>query len=172
KYNFLSWLIREIEITSGGNDFDIADKITITFQKPQKTGEITQPQWVAQPEIEYPVPGEPIIGPDEKKRLSQIIEEINARYNKSLITGVAIKAALQVKDILMKDERLAASAKTNSFADFQFTYNDRVNDALVDGYDQNEEFYSLLLNNDELKKTVMHVFIEDVYKSLKGTNTQ
>jgi type I restriction enzyme R subunit len=82
---------------------------------------------------------------------------------------VAIKAALQVKDILMKDERLKASAKTNTFTDFHFTYNDRVDDALIDGYDQNEEFYSLLLNNDELKKTVMHVFIEDVYKSLRET---
>jgi type I restriction enzyme R subunit len=84
---------------------------------------------------------------------------------------VAIKAALQVKDLLMKDERLKASAQTNTLKDFHFTYDDRVNDALVDGYDQNEEFYSLLLNNDELKKTVMHVFIEDVYKGLKGTTT-
>jgi hypothetical protein len=33
-------------------------------------------------------------------------------------------------------------------------------DALVDGYDQNEEFYFPLLNNDELKKTVMHIFPE------------
>jgi type I restriction enzyme R subunit len=172
KYNVLSCLIKEIEITSGGNDFDIADKITVTFQKPRKTGELTQPEQVAEPEIEYPVPGEVIIGPDEKKRLSKIIEEINAKYNKSLITDVAIKAALQVKDILMKDEQLKASAKTNTLKDFHFTYNDSFYDALVDGYDQNEEFYSLLLNNDELKKMVMYVFIEDVYKSLKETNTQ
>ncbi|MDR2768673.1 MAG: hypothetical protein LBB82_10160, partial [Treponema sp.] len=166
KYNFLSYLIKEIEITSGGNDFDIADKITVTFQTPRKTGEVTDPQWTAQPEIEYPVPGEVTIGPDERKRLSQIIEEINAKYNKSLIADVAIRAALQVKDILMQDERLKASAQTNSFKDFHFTYDDRVDDALVDGYDQNEEFYSLLLNNDELKKTVTHVFIEDVYRNL------
>jgi type I restriction enzyme R subunit len=168
KYNFLSYVIKEIEIRSGGNDFDIADKITVTFQKPQKTLEVTNPKWVAEPEIEYPVPGEVIIGPDERKRLSKIIEEINARYNKSLITDVAIKAALQVKDILMKDERLKASARTNTLKDFHFTYDDSVDDALVDGYDQNEDFYSLLLNNDELKKKVMHIFIEDVYNSLKA----
>jgi type I restriction enzyme R subunit len=70
----------------------------------------------------------------------------------------------------MKDERLRASAKTNTLNDFHFTYNDSVDDALVDGYDQNEEFYSLLLNNDELKKQVMHVFIEDVYTLLKEKN--
>ncbi|MDR1278457.1 MAG: hypothetical protein LBK02_06875, partial [Treponema sp.] len=103
----------------------------------------------------------------EHKRLSQIIEEINAKYNRNLMTDVAIKTALQVKDILLKDERLKASARTNTLKDFHFTYDDSVNAALVDGYDQNEDFYSLLLNNDELKKTVMHVFIEDVYNSLK-----
>jgi type I restriction enzyme R subunit len=168
KYNFLSYLIKEIEIGSGGNDFDVADKITVTFQKPQKTGEVIKPKWVAEPEIEYPVPGEVIIGPDERKRLSQIIEEINAKYNKTLMVDVGIKAALQVKDILMKDDRLKASARTNTLKDFHFTYDDSVDDALVDGYDQNEDFYSLLLNNDELKKTVMHVFIEDVYNSLKA----
>ncbi|MDR1099981.1 MAG: hypothetical protein LBL28_05805, partial [Treponema sp.] len=167
KYNFLSYLIKEIEIRSGGNDFDIADKITVTFQKPQKTGEVTKSEVVAEPEIEYPVPGVVIVGPDEHKRLSQIIEEINAKYNKTLMDDVAIKAALQVKDILMKDERLKASAKTNTFKDFHFTYDDSVDDALVDGYDQNKEFYSLLLNNDELKKRVMHIFIEDVYNSFK-----
>jgi type I restriction enzyme R subunit len=172
KYNFLSYLVKEIEITSGGNDFDIADKITITFQKPQKNGEIAMPKWVAEPEIEYLVPGEVIIGPDERKRLSKIIEEINARYNKNLLTDVAIKAALQVKDILLKDERLKASARINTLKDFHFTYDDSVDDALVDGYDQNEDFYSLLLNDNELKKMVMHVFIEDVYKSLKGRDAQ
>jgi type I restriction enzyme R subunit len=122
---------------------------------------------VAEPEIEYPVPGEVIIGLDERKKLSQIIEEINAKYNKTLIVDVAIKAALQVKDILMRDEKLKASARTNTLKDFHFTYDDSVDGALVDGYDQNEDFYYLLLNNDELKKQVMHIFIEDVYHSLK-----
>jgi type I restriction enzyme R subunit len=168
KYNFLSYLIKEIEITSGGNDFDIADKITVKFQKPKKTGEITDPKWVAQPEIEYPVPGEIFIGPDERKRLSKIIEEINAIYNKHFDTDVVTKTTLQVKDILLKDEKLKASAKTNTFDDFQFSYNDSVNDALLNGYEQSDDFYALLLNNDELKKKVMHVFIEDVYKSLSS----
>jgi type I restriction enzyme R subunit len=171
KYNFLSYLIKEIEITSGGNDFDIADKITVSFQKPKVSSEVTKSEWTAAPEIEYPVPGEVVIGPDERKKLSKIIEEINAAFGKHLNTDVATKSALQVRDILMKDEKLEASAKTNTFNDFHFTYDDSVNNALVDGYEQNEDFYSLLLNNDELKKRVMHIFIEDVYKSFnQGIN--
>ncbi|MDR2602058.1 MAG: hypothetical protein LBC53_06370, partial [Spirochaetaceae bacterium] len=168
KYNFLSYLIKEIEITSGGNDFDVAGKITVAFQKPQKTSEAAKPKLAAEPEIEYPAPGEAVIGPDERKRLSKIIEEINAVYDKHFDTDVVARAALQVRDILLKDERLKASARTNTLKDFHFTYDDSVDDALVDGYDQNEDFYSLLLNNDELKKTVTRVFIEDVYNSLNA----
>ena len=78
---------------------------------------------------------------------------------------------MQVKDILLNDERLKASARTNTLGDFHFTYDDSVDDALVNGYDQNEDFYSLLLNNDGLKKTVTRVFIEDVYNSLLRQNT-
>jgi type I restriction enzyme R subunit len=160
-------LIKEIEITSGGNDFDVADKITVTFQHPKMSAEITESGMAAKPEIEYPAHGEVFIGPDERKRLSQIIEEINAAYDKHYDTDFASKSALQVRDLLLKDEKLKASAKTNTFKDFHFSYDDSVKDALIGGYEQNEDFYSLLLNNEELKKQVMHVFMEDVYKSLK-----
>jgi type I restriction enzyme R subunit len=152
---------REVKKDSG------TGKKKINFLKPEKSGEVTKPEWAADPEIEYPVPGGAFTGPDERKLLSKIIEELNALYNKHLNTDFITQSALQIKDILMKDERLKASAKTNTFTDFHFTYNDSVDDALVDGYDQNEEFYSLLLNNDEIKKRVMYVFIEGIYKSLR-----
>jgi type I restriction enzyme R subunit len=168
KYNFLSYLIKEIEVTSGGNDFDVADKITVTFQKPKITKEVTESSLTADPKIEYPIPGQVVIGPDERKKLSQIIEEINLAYDRHFNTDVAAKSALQVRDLLLKDDKLKASAKTNSFKDFHFSYEDSVRSALLDGYEQNEEFYSLLLNNDETKKKVMDVFIEDVYRTLKG----
>jgi len=167
KYNFLSYLIKEIEITSGGNDFDVADKITVTFHKPEKKELKTTGEIVAEPEIEYPVPDEIIIGEDERKKLSKIIEEINARYGKEYDTNVATKSALQVRDLLLKDEKLKTSAKTNTSKDFHFTYDDSIKDALVKGYDQNQDFFSLLLDNEKLRKDLMHVFIDDVYRKLK-----
>jgi type I restriction enzyme R subunit len=167
KYNFLSYFIKEIEITSGGNDFDVADKISVTFHKPEMKELKTTGEIVAEPEIEYPVPDEVIIGEDERKKLSKIIEEINARYGKEYDTDVTTKSALQVRDLLLKDEKLKASAKTNTSADFHFTYDDSIKDALIKGYDQNEDFFTLLLDNEKLRKDLMHVFIDDVYKKLK-----
>lgn len=166
KYNFLSYLVKEIEISSGGNDFDIADKITASNFKQKKTGEETSPLTSA-PEISLPKPNEVYFDEATKKRLSEIIDEINAAYNKNFDTDVASKSALQMRDLLLKNGHLRDSARNNSLKDFKFAYFDAVQDALLEGYEQNQDFYSLLLENDEKKRELMQVFLEDVYRNLR-----
>lgn len=39
--------------------------------------------------------------------------------------------------------------------------------ALVEGLEQNQDFYELLLNNEEIKRSVLGIFTEEVYESLK-----
>ena len=102
-----------------------------------------------------------------KKKLSEIIEEINATYNKNLDVDVASKSALQMRDLLLKNKHLKDSARSNSLKDFRFAYFDAVQDALLEGFEQNQEFYSLLLDNDEKKRELMQVFLEDIYKRMR-----
>ena len=45
---------------------------------------------------------------------------------------------------------------------------DNIDDALVKGLEQNQDFFSLLLNNEEIKKEVLGIFTEEIYKSLRG----
>ena len=92
------------------------------------------------------------------------IEEINAAYNTSLDVDVASKSALQMRDLLLKNGHLRDSARNNSLRDFRFAYFDAVQDALLEGFEQNQEFYTLLLDNDEKKRELMQVFLEDVYR--------
>ncbi len=42
-----------------------------------------------------------------------------------------------------------------------------MDDALIEGLAQNQEFFTLLLNNDEIKKEVLGIFAGEVYKSLR-----
>ena len=74
---------------------------------------------------------------------------------------------LQIKDIMMKSEELKASAIVNEPNDFEFTYFDNIDDALVEGLSQNQDFFSLLLNNEEIKKEVLGVFANEIYRSLR-----
>ena len=68
---------------------------------------------------------------------------------------VASKSALQIRDILLKNGHLRDSARNNSLKDFRFAYFDAVQDALIAGYEQNQDFFALLLDNDEKKRELM-----------------
>ena len=166
KYNFLTYLVKEIEIGGGGNDFDIADKITASNFKQKMTGEETAPI-ESKPEVNLPKPNEVYFDEATKKKLSEIIDEINAAYNKNFDVDVASKSALQMRDLLLKNGHLRDSARNNTLKDFRFAYFDAVQDALLEGYEQNQEFFALLLDNDEKKRELMQVFLEDVYKNLR-----
>jgi len=69
--------------------------------------------------------------------------------------------------VIMKNETLKKSAASNNEKDFAFPFYDNIDDALIEGLDQNESFFSLLLNNDDIKKQVLGIFMGEIYKSLK-----
>ena len=74
---------------------------------------------------------------------------------------------LQIKELLLKSEKLQQSALVNAEDEFKFSYFEDIDDALVQGLEQNQEFFSMLLNNPELKTKVLGVFVNEVYKTLK-----
>lgn len=166
KYNFLSYLVKEIEVGGGGNDFDIADKIVASNFQQMKIGEKSTP-YESKPEVNLPKPNEVYFDETVKKKLSEIIDEINAAYNKNYDVDVASKSVLQMRDILLKNGHLRDSAKNNSLSDFKFAYFDAVQDALIEGYEQNQDFFTLLLSNDEKKRELMQVFLSNVYTTLR-----
>lgn len=53
---------------------------------------------------------------------------------------------------------LKSNAKNNTEKDFEFSYYSHVDDALIEGLSQNQDFFELLLNNDGIKKQVLSVF--------------
>jgi type I restriction enzyme R subunit len=165
-YNYLSYLVKELDVR-GGNDFDIVDKITVSGFRQEQTGEMLNPEIESNPELKIKTPHPAQPETEQLKMLSVIIEEINSIYGSKGDTNVRTKAAMQIRDILLRDQRLKASAKNNPFQDFKFTYKDSVADALVAGYDENIDFYTLLLSNEELRERITNIFIEDVYKTLR-----
>ncbi|WP_296902775.1 hypothetical protein [uncultured Megasphaera sp.] len=74
---------------------------------------------------------------------------------------------LQIKDIMMKSDKLKTSAKNNSEKDFEFAYFNNIDDALIEGLDQNQDFFTLLLDNEELKKEALGIFADEIYQHLR-----
>lgn len=71
----------------------------------------------------------------------------------------------------MKSEKLRASAQNNTERDFEFAYFDNIDDALVEGLEQNQDFFSLLLDNDEIKRRVLGILPVMYIMSLRARKT-
>ena len=167
KYNFISYLLSYINIKHPGGGFNLDGKIKATNFVQKKGEEHTTPNLAASPVMKLPTAEHFGLTEDKEKRLSEIIDEINSRTGKNYDNDVVVKAMLQIRDILMKSEKLKTSAKNNTQKDFEFSYFDDIDDALIEGLSQNQDFFSLMLSNDEMKHQVLGIFSDEIYKSLR-----
>lgn len=167
KYNYIAYLLAYINIKHPGGGFNLDGKIKATNFVQKKGEEHTKPNLVASPVMKLPTAEHFGLTEDKEKRLSEIIDEINSRTGKNYDNDVVVKAMLQIKDILLKSDKLRTSAKNNTQKDFEFSYFDDIDDALIEGLCQNQDFFSLLLSNDEMKRQVLGIFSDEIYKSLR-----
>lgn len=166
KYNYIILLLSHVNIRHPGNGFNLDGKIRATQFVQKKQEEHTKSDIVSKPVINLPSADTFGLTDDKEERLSKIIADINARTGKSFDTDVVLKAMLQIKDILMKSDKLKASAKNNTLKDFELSFFDVTDDALIEGLEQNKDFFTLLLNDKEIAQEVFGIFKEEVYYAL------
>lgn len=168
KYKFIALLLAYINIKHPGGGYNLDGKINaMNFVQKKKT-EHKKEKLKSDPVTKLATAEHFVLSEDKEEKLSEIIAEINSIAGKSYDNDVAVKAMLQIKDIMMKSEKLKTSAKSNTEKDFEFAYFDNIDDALIEGLEQNQDFFSLLLGNDEIKKKVLGIFSEEIYNSLKN----
>lgn len=166
KYRFISLLLVYVNIKHPGGGYNLDGKIAaINFV--QKKKEEHKAELKSNLVTKLPTADHFVLAEDKEEKLSQIIAEINSIAGKAYDNDVAVKAMLQIKDIMMKSEKLKTSAKSNTEKDFEFAYFDNIDDALIEGLEQNQDFFSLLLGNDEMKRKVLGIFSDEIYNSLK-----
>ena len=167
KYVFIGYLLSYLNIAGGGSGFDLTGKIKAS-QFVQKEGDThTNEKQVSNPVVKLPESDGFNLTEAKKERLSQIIKDINSRMGMQFDDDVAVKAMLQIKDLLMKSDKLKTSAQNNSEKDFEFSFYDDIDDALIKGLAQNQDFFTLLLNNEEIKRSVLGIFAGEMYTNLR-----
>lgn len=81
----------------------------------QKKGEEhIEPKLVANPVMKLPTAEHFGLTENKVKRLSEIIDEINSRTGKAYDNDVVVIAMLQIRNIVMKSEKLKTSVKNNT----------------------------------------------------------
>lgn len=167
-YIYISYLLNMIK-PGGGLRIDIKDKVKAqNFKQVQGETHINERQ-VSKPFVKIPLAGALDLPPEKKERLSEIIAEINVKTGSNFDLDMATNAAMQIRDIMLKSDTLRTSAKNNTEKDFKFSYFSNVEDALIQGLGQNQDFYSYLLNNQDVQKEVLGIFMSEIYKSLRAS---
>lgn len=167
KYLFLTYLIAFINIRNPGAGFDLSDKIRADNFVQKKGAEHTSTKIVSDPVLNLPTVDAFNLTEESVKRLSEIIDELNSRTGKQYDNDIVIKAMLQIRDLLKKSESLRACAKANTEQDFAFPYYESADDVLIEGLSQNQDFFTLLLNNDDIKKEMLGIFLGEIYKDFR-----
>ena len=166
-YLFLSWLLPWLKEGKGREGFDLKNKIKIDTFNQKKEKEINNPKIEPKPGIKSPDPTVPVQVVDLKEKLSEIIKKMNEANGTNVDVDMASKSAMGVKDILEKDEDLKESALHNSREDFTAAYYDHLDNALVQGNADTKQFFHLLLKKPDLKKEIMGIFIDELYKKFR-----
>lgn len=168
KYNFIVYLLRYFEVKHVGGGIDLKDKVEAQNFVQKKAEEYSKSDLVSEPFLKLPLAEVAEVKEEEAIALSQIIDDINNRMGKNYDPKIVSKTVLQVMDALLKSDVLKISAKTNSEADFSFTYSDAVTEAMLEILDANEDFFSLLLNNPAEQKAVFDGLRHLAYEQLRN----
>lgn len=166
-YIYISYLLNLVTPGSGGIRIDIRDKVKVDNFQQIKDKTYTQEKQISKPIVKLPVADQMNLEKENKKRLSEIISDINAKAGSKYDVDVATMAAMQIRDIMLKSDELRTSAKNNSAKDFKFSYFSNIENALIEGLEQNQGFFGYLLDHPEAQKEVLGIFMFEIYKSLR-----
>jgi type I restriction enzyme R subunit len=167
KYLFVSAFIDYVDISQSGSGYDLRGKVKAINFVQKKDKEHKNEKLNSNPIVKLPTADDFGLTEDKEKKLSEIIAEINSKSGKAYDNDIVLKSMLQIRDLMLKSEKLKTAAKNNTEDDFSFAFFDNIDDALIEGLDQNQDFFSLLLNNDEMKRQVLGIFAGEIYRSLR-----
>jgi hypothetical protein len=160
-----------LNVGGGGSGFSLWNKVDAIDFRQEKTLETHKPKITSAPKAVMPEM-DGVGDEDDEERLSKIIERLNSTYGKNLDPKVAAKGISQIITKAENDEELKSVATSNDFGNFAITFGEAATKRLiVESYEQSEEFYNLLLSNEEAKETVLKAIAKQVYETLRNGET-
>ena len=164
---YVDILLGHLNVGGGGSGFSLWNKVDAIDFRQEKTLETHKPKITSAPKAVMPEM-DGVGDEDDEERLSKIIERLNSTYGKNLDPKVAAKGISQIITKAESDEELKNVAKSNDFGNFAITFGEAATKRLiVESYEQSEDFYNLLLSNDEARETVLKAIAKRIYETLR-----
>lgn len=102
----------------------------------------------------------------ESEQLSSIIERLNERFGTEFTLADQLSVE-QIKEDFATDEDLVLKAKTNTIDDFKLAFERVFLNKVVDRMDQNQSFFTRILDDEQFKNTLMNLMLVETYEKLK-----
>ena len=116
--------------------------------------------------IVAPVSGSGGSGKDkEKDALSEIIDKFNKKFGTAFTEQDKVLA--QLKSDMMKNEQMANSAKSGDKTAFRTLYEKYFNDIAITRYEENDNFFRGLFENEDKLKFIKELLLADLYNELR-----
>lgn len=164
EYLFLEELVQYLDTGTGGG-IDIRDKVRLFNFKQENLGDKgIKGKHKSDPFIALTV-ADPQLREDEEKKLSEILDELEAKTGKKY-SEESMRAVMRwFKGRIAEDGEIQNSAKANSFKDFMnFTYKDRTDKILSENMSSDYELMNELLKNENLCNELFGALAKGVYE--------
>lgn len=145
---------------------NLNDALLLEYYKLQKTadGKITLQN---EEGIVAPVSGSGGSGKDkEKDALSEIIDKFNKKFGTAFTEQDKVLA--QLKSDMMKNEQMANSAKSGDKTAFRTLYEKYFNDIAITRYEENDNFFRGLFENEDKLKFIKELLLAELYNELRN----
>lgn len=162
---YLRFLIKKIDIESPSG-VDITDKVLLKYYKLEKKTEGSIYLGQDDEGVEIKVSGGGKIAESESDYLSHIIEKLNEKYGTNFSKS-AMLAVEQIRNNLRVNEELELKAKNNTYDDFKYAFEPSFLSGVIEEYDNNQEFYGKILQDDDFRSKLMDLIMLDIYASFK-----
>lgn len=167
KREFIDRLIGFVDIGAGGVGFTLKDKVDAVDFEQRKMLETHKPDIASDPTARVPDLGQ-VGDEDEEENLSKIIERLNSLYGFKGDAAILTKSIAQIKTMCEANADLAKTAKVSTLNQYMLPFFQAGQDAMSDCLDQNEAFFTLLLNNEDAMKTVLGAIVRQVYEAQRN----
>jgi len=167
---FLSYLIKKLPKRMPDKNLNITDEVALEYYKNEK---IFEGNLSLQPSEEVtPLTPVKYAGTkrkeEEREYLSSIIEKLNAKFGTEFTEADRLSIE-QIKEDFAANQELITKAKANTIEDFKYAYDKEFMNIVINRMEQNEVFFTKILNDEEFKNVLMGYLLPETYKKLKET---
>lgn len=164
-YLFLDLLLRKTKRGIGGGGIKLSNEVQLQYYRIEKTfdGNASIHEGDSLPGGGG---GEAGRKEEEEEELSIIIERINKRFGINLTKEDRVAAA-QLEYDIYEDQDLTQKAISNTVEDFRYAFEQSFLDKVVKRMDQNEAFYTRILDDENYHNAIFEYLLLRTYKRLR-----